>query len=124
MRTGLVLIAALALASLVQECGGGPANNTNNTKSANTATDNSNSNNSSASTNMNTNAKTTSNNEQKQPNPAPSPANEKANGNTNSNGNAQQPASQRKIPSYGELGNDAPPAQHTPKKPEPKSSPR
>ncbi len=120
MRIGLVLIAALALASLVQECGGGPVNNSNG------ATDNSSNNNSSSSanTNMNANTRMSNSNEQKQPKATPSPANEKAQGNSNTNGNAQQPASQRKIPYYGELGNDAPPAQHTPKKPEPKTSPR
>jgi len=111
MRIGTaLLLATLALAFLMQDCGSKSANNSNTTNTVNTSD--------------NTNVKTQANNNNS---PTPSPGrtenNARANGNTNVNANTP-PKNQNKIPPYGELGNDAPPARMTPKKPEPKSSPR
>jgi hypothetical protein len=112
MRIGTALLGALALASLAQGCGSKTMNNTNTTNTVNTG--------------GNTNAKTQAdNNKTATPTPAPGRAenNAQVNGNANVNANTP-PKNQNKIPYYGELGNDAPPAQAPTKKPEPKSSPR
>ncbi len=126
MRTGLALILALAFATLVQECGGGtrPGNNSNTTPVSNSSNASSTP---EANINMNidtnSNTKRASSNENERPSPSPSTAktDEKAKGNASSN---TPPANQRKIPFYGALRHDAPPARIPAHKPEPKSSPR
>jgi hypothetical protein len=112
MRIGTALLGALALASLAQGCESKTVNNSNTTNTVNS--------------NSNTSSQThVNNNDAGKPTPSPAPAlaenSARANGNTNAN---TPPQNQKKIPYYGELGNDAPPAKIPAKKPEPKSSPR
>jgi hypothetical protein len=112
MRIEMALLGALALASLAQGCGSKTVNNANTTNTVNT--------------DGNTNAKTQANNNNPAtPSPSPGRTENNARVNGNSNVNADTPPkNQNKIPYYGELGNDAPPAKAPVKKPEPKSSPR
>jgi hypothetical protein len=116
MRIETALLASLALASLGQDCGSRNANNSNTTNAVRTSS-NSNANHSASAQAVNHNDAT----------PKPSPGGTENNAQVNDSPNSKAdtpPKNQKKIPAYGELGHDAPPANIPVRKPEPKSSPR